>query len=87
MHEQHIEHIYQVFKKISYFDFKLSKEKCNLLMKKIKYLGHIIDKNGRIPDPARSSAIKEITSILGLANYYNVFIKSMHNLRMPQNNL
>ena len=29
-------------------------------MNKIKYLDHIIDKNGKIPDPTRCSAIKEM---------------------------
>ena len=29
-------------------------------MNKIKYLGQIIDKNGRRPDPAQSSTIKDM---------------------------
>ena len=66
-------------KKISGFGFKLSEEKRDLLMKKIKYLGHILDENGKIPDPTRSSAIKEIPApksvkillaFSGVANYH-----------------
>ena len=51
-------------------------------MKKIKYLGQIIDKDSGRPDLDWASAIKNIPapenvsslqSFLGLANYYNVF--------------
>ena len=47
-------------------------------MNKIKYLRHIIDKDGRRPDSERATAIKDIPahdnittlqSFLGLANY------------------
>ena len=59
-------------------------------------MGHIIDKDGRRPDPERSAAIKNmpaphnvatLQSFLGLANYYQVFISGMHELRAPLNNL
>ena len=65
-------------------------------MNKIKYLGHIIDKDGRRHDPERARAIKDmpapdnfttLQSFLGLANYYQIFIKNMHDLRAPQNEL
>ena len=64
-------------------------------MKKIKYLGHIIEGKGRIPDPARSSAIKEVPvlkkvkilqAFLGLAKSY-ILIKNMPNLWTQLNNL
>ena len=53
-------------------------------MNKIKYLGHIIDKDWRRPDPERALAIQDmpapdnvttLQSFLGLANYYQTFIK------------
>ena len=63
-------------------------------VEKIKYLGHIIDKDGRRPDPERAAAIKDIPaphniasleSFMGLANYYQIFISNMHDLRVPLN--
>ena len=63
-------------------------------MNKIKYLGHIIDKDGRSPDPERATAIKDmptpdnvttLQSFFGLANYYQSFIKNLHDLRAPLN--
>ena len=65
-------------------------------MKKIKYLGHIIDKDGRYPDPKRGTAIKDmpapdnvktLQSFLGLANYYQNVIKNLHDLCTPLNKL
>ena len=64
-------------------------------MNKIKYLGHI-DKDGRRPDPEKASAIKDmptpdnvttLQSFFGLANYYQSFIKNLHDLRAPLNEL
>ena len=64
-------------------------------MNKIKYLGQVIDINGRRPDPARASAIQgmpapenvsSLQSFLGLANYY-IFVPKMHCLRASLNKL
>ena len=55
-----------------------------------------IDKDARRPDPERAIAIKDmpapdnvttLQSFLGLANYYQSFIKYMHDLRTPLNEL
>jgi len=40
---QHKEHIKAVFKRIEEYGFKLGAEKCEFFLKKIKYLGQIID--------------------------------------------
>lgn len=55
-------------------------------MKQVKYLGFIIDANGRRPDPEKISAICQmpeptniatVRSFLGMLNYYGQFIKEM----------
>ena len=65
-------------------------------MNKIKYLGHIIDKDRRRPDPERATAIKDMSAhdnvttlqnFLRLANYYQSFIKNLQGLRAPLNEL
>ena len=65
-------------------------------MNKIKYLGQSIDKDGRRPDPGRATAIKDmpapdnvtvLQSFLGLANYYQSFIKNLPDLHTPLNEL
>ena len=65
-------------------------------MEKTKYLGHIIDKDGRRSDPERATTIEDMSapdniaslqSFLGLANYYQIFIQNMHDLCCPLNEL
>ena len=90
----HFEHIIQVFERIEEYGFKLGVEKCEFFMSKIKYLGQIIDSDGRRPDPARAEAIKSMPTLknivtlqafLGLANYYGIYIPKMYNLWAPLN--
>ena len=55
-----------------------------------------MDKDGRRPDPERARAIKDMSasdnvttlqSFLGLASYYQSFIKNLNDLRAPLNEL
>ena len=48
--EQHKEHVHKVFSRIQDYGFKLKESKCDFFMEKIKYVGHIIDKNARRPN-------------------------------------
>ena len=57
------------------------------VMNRIKYFGQEIDKNGKRPDPARASAIKDmpspenfgsLQSFQGLENYYNAFVPNSY---------
>ncbi len=90
--ELHREHLNKVFAQIREFGFKVKEAKCDFCMNKIKYLGHIIDKDGRRPDPERATAIKDmpapdnvttLQSFLGLANYYQSFIKRIARSPRP----
>ena len=92
--DEHRNHVHAVFERISEFGFKVKESKCTFFMSEIRYLGHIINKDGRKPDPERAEAIKnmpppqnvlQLQSFLGLANFYQVFIPDMHNLRAPLN--
>ena len=76
--------------------FKLSMEKCEFFLLKIKYLGQVIDEKGRTPDPNRADTIRympaptnagALQSFWRLANYYNCYIPNMHILRAPLNHL
>ena len=92
MKELHREHLNKVFTQIREFTFNVKEAKCDFCMNKIKYLGHIIDKDGRCPDPKRATAIKDmpapdnvttVQSFLGLANYYQSFIKKICTISTP----
>ena len=93
---EHWKHIMCVFDKLQEYGFKVKEAKCDFFLTEIKYLGHIINKDGRRPDHDRATGIKDmpashnvqaLQSFLGLANFYQVFIKNMHNLRAPLNEL
>ena len=52
-------------------------------------MGHVIDKDGRRPDPKRAATTKNmqapdniasLQSFVGLANYYQIFISNMDDL-------
>ena len=94
--QEHKKHVREVFKRIEEFGFRLSPEKCDFFMERIKYLGQIIDKDGRKPDPQRTDAIEKmpapnsvtkLQSFLGLVQYYAIYIANIHNLRAPLNEL
>ena len=90
---EHKDHVHTFFAKIQDCGFKIKETKCNFFfVEKIKCLGHIIDKDSRRPDPERAAAIKDmpapdnipfLQSFLALANYYQVFIQNLHDLRAP----
>ena len=93
---KHKSHVQEVFKRIEKYRFKVGLEKCEFCMNKIEYLGQIIDHEGRRPNPKRMEAIKnmpipdnvtKLQSFLSLANYYNLYIPNMHELRAPLNKL
>ena len=63
---------------------RINPEKCHILKKEVKYLGHIINKDRIQTDPSKLEAknsfqrpkcIKGLKSFLGFCNYYRRFIK------------
>ena len=88
--DQHKTHMRAVFQRIEEYSFKMGAEKCEFFMKKIKYLGQIIDCNGRKQDPERAEAIKnmpapdnvaKLQAFLGLVSYYSIYIPKMYDMR------
>ena len=79
--EEHKNHVREVFRRIQEYGFQLGPEKHEFFMNKIKYLGQIIDHEGRMFDPNRAEAIRNMPTpdnvtklqlFLGLANYYSM---------------
>ncbi|KFD46887.1 hypothetical protein M514_12245 [Trichuris suis] len=80
--EEHRNNLDAVFKRIGEFGFRVRPEKCLLFLPSIKYLGFVVGRNGRRPNPDKISAIKRmpvpsdhssLRSFLGLVNYYGTF--------------
>ncbi|XP_058448854.1 uncharacterized protein K02A2.6-like [Malaya genurostris] len=58
--ETHWENLRAVFQRISEFGFTIRVEKCIFAQSQIKYVGHLLDRNGLRPDPAKVQAINEM---------------------------
>ena len=56
--EEHKKHIWEVFRRIQEYGFKVSFDKWDFSMDKIEYLGKILDQKGRKLNPNRIEAIK-----------------------------
>ena len=82
--KEHKERLEKVFQRIKEAGLKISQEKCHFKKKEIKFLGHIINKNGIRTDNEKIRAmqefekpkcVKRLRSFLGLTNYYRKFVK------------
>ncbi|GJZ81057.1 putative reverse transcriptase domain-containing protein [Tanacetum coccineum] len=92
-HEEHLKAILELLKKEELYA-KFSK--CEFLIPKVQFLGHLIDSQGIHVDPAKIKSIKdwaspntptEIHQFLGLASYYRRFIEGFSKIAKPMTKL
>ncbi|XP_062713844.1 uncharacterized protein K02A2.6-like [Aedes albopictus] len=93
---EHDRNLNNTLQRIQEFGFRLKLEKCKFGVTQVKYLGHIISRDGLRTDPEKVRAIlqmpppknvTELRSFLGAINYYSKFMKEMHLLRKPLDDL
>ncbi|KAH7705823.1 gag-pol polyprotein [Aphelenchoides avenae] len=58
--EEQIDALCQVFERIASYGLHINLEKCHFLLRKIHYLGRIVDAEGIRPDPERTQAYREL---------------------------
>lgn len=89
---EHMERLRAVFQKLLDANLRINKEKSQFCKSSIRYLGHIIDKNGLSKTPEKIEAvlkaprpknISELRSWLGLVNYYGKFFKNLSSKLHP----
>lgn len=89
---QHIANLKVVLQRLRKAKLKLSPKKCALFRKEVKYLGHVVSKEGISPDPGKTEAVKswpkptsvtETKSFLGLCSYYRRFVPSFADIAHP----
>ena len=94
--EDHRRHLHAVLDRINDYKFRVHLGKCSFYQPSIKYLGFIVDQDGRRPDPQKVSAvvnmpapnnITTLRSFLGLVNYYQSFVPNLRSIRYPLDNL
>ena len=91
-----LERTRKVFQRLKDYGFTLKSEKCKFLMRSLKYLGIILDKDGQRPDPEKITAIlkmpqpsnlTEVRSFLGAINWYRKFVPEMSKLQVSLDKL
>lgn len=90
--QEHLNNLEKVLDHLEQAGIQLKREKCSLMLPKVKYFGHVIDKDGLTPSEAKTRAIvnapaprnvTELRSLLGLVNYYRKFLPSLSNRLAP----
>ncbi|XP_041784951.1 uncharacterized protein K02A2.6-like [Anopheles merus] len=85
-----------LFQWLKEYGFHVKAEKCHSFQSQLGYLGHIVDKQGIRPDPEKVKAIaalpsptnvSELRSYLGAVNFYGRFVRNIHELRHPMDQL
>ena len=81
--QQHINHLEKVFNKLNEYGLTINIEKSKFFQTEVKFLAHIVDKNGIRISPDKLKAIdefpqpdslKSLKRFIGMANYYRRFI-------------
>jgi hypothetical protein len=92
-HQAHVRLVLEVLKREKFF---VCKAKSSFAQKEIKYLGHIVDKQGIRLDPKKVEAVQtwpvaknvhDVRCFLGLVNYFRKFIEHYSKIAVPLTNL
>ncbi|GJV52582.1 putative reverse transcriptase domain-containing protein [Tanacetum coccineum] len=94
--EEHAEHLKLILELLKNEELYAKFSKCEFLLLKVKFLGHVIDSKGIHVDPAKIESIKDWTSpktlteirqFLGLSSYYRRFIEGFSKIAKPMTKL
>jgi hypothetical protein len=95
-YEEHLEHLRAVFQLLQKDHWLVKRSKCVFGQRQLRYLGHIISAAGVATDPDKvsivlqwptPSSVKELRSFLGLAGYYQQFVRHFGILCKPLTDL
>ena len=90
--ENHLANLDKVLSIMATAGLKLNKAKCEFLLPKVEYLGHMIDGNGIHPTKGKVKAIQEapqprnvteLRSFLRIINYYGKFLPNLSTKLAP----
>lgn len=88
--------LFQVLSKLNDHKILINLDKCQFLVKSVKYLGHVLEDGHVSPNPDKIKAIVEapapsdvakLSSYLGLINYYRKFLPNLSTELHPLYNL
>ncbi|XP_029766793.1 uncharacterized protein LOC113406182 [Terrapene carolina triunguis] len=90
--ESHMEKLDLVFTRLKEHGLKLKPSKCCLLCEKVKFLGHVISKDGIQVDEEKTRALenwpvpknaKQVRQALGFMSYYRRFVPKFAHIAAP----
>ena len=90
--ENHDENVIGLLERARKMNLKLNKSKVKLREAEIKFMGHVISKDGLKPDPDKVAAIKnmpkptskpEVLTLLGFLNYLSKFLPKLSEVSAP----
>lgn len=93
--DEHLFHIRQVFERLKNFGLVINQEKCIFLRNEIVFLGHLVNRQGILPNPDRIKIIDEyplptnvqqLKRFLGMLNFYRRFIPKAAHEQILLNN-
>lgn len=94
--DQHLADVESVLMRFRAAGLKLGPSKCQFLGEEVKYLGHILSRQGVRPDPDKLSCVrnfptprnaKEVRQFLGLLGYYRRHVKNFVENARPMKRL
>ena len=92
----HAAHLRQVFSKLHTTGLTLKGSKCHIGMSSVSYLGNSFAADRTSPDPEKTQAVsqwpiptdvKAVRQLLGLASYYQRYIKNFASIAFPLHHL
>ena len=94
--QEHLDNLRSVFCRLREAGLKLKPCKCVFFRKSVKYLGHVVSRDGVSADPDKTkkvatwpipNSIKEVQKFLGFASYYRRFIQDFAKIAKPLHRL
>ena len=94
--ESHLQHLREIFTRLRQANLKLKPSKCYFALKKIHFLGHVLQAEGVSPNPDKIESIKsypvpqkvkDVRSFLGLVGFYRRMIPAFGSTAKPLYNL
>ena len=90
--DDHLSSLEKLLPRLASYNMTLGAKKCTFFAPSVSFLGHVVDKNGIHPDPAKIKAITEIPipqsakdmeKALGLMQYYRRFVCNYTHKEKP----
>lgn len=94
--DEHLERLERLFTRLKDFGLKISPKKSQICRPEVKFLGHVVGRDGVKTDPAKVEALrnwpipssyKELQTFLGFAGYYRKFVPGFSAKAKPLNDL